>query len=301
MTDGPRLGATETFDRIRADCPEPPLPAPSAPALQQRSLSRRGRLALAIAGAALASALIAATAACGTTTGAPATPGQSATASVKATPSAEASPAETLPTVPTVESLEISAEKSTPEEIAKNIVERDNAMTTASMTPAVRGQWYDSILSGKQPQGDEWVKDYIGTYADVYFTALCGPDYKSNPGLSYFVSQNTAMATSHLDNFVKTWTTDTPKTGEGVGGYPVYQYSSTFEKLESAENGTYIININEVDNFSETSLGNVYPEIPTSNLHEVLTCETKVVNDSNGNKIVRIVGLSIKANSSNPE
>ena len=66
MTDGPRLGATETYDCTRTECSEPPLPEPSAPAPRQRSLSRRGRTALAIAGVALASLLMAASMGCGT-------------------------------------------------------------------------------------------------------------------------------------------------------------------------------------------------------------------------------------------
>lgn len=66
MTDGPRPGATETFARTRTECSERPLPEPSSPAVQQRSLSRRGRTALAIAGVALASLLMAASVGCGT-------------------------------------------------------------------------------------------------------------------------------------------------------------------------------------------------------------------------------------------
>lgn len=76
MTDGPLTGATETFDCTRTECSESPLPEPSAPAPHQGSLSRRGRTALAIAGVALASLLMAASAGCGTKApAAPANPG----------------------------------------------------------------------------------------------------------------------------------------------------------------------------------------------------------------------------------
>jgi len=66
MQDGPRRGATVTFDGTRAECPEPLLPEPSAPAPQQRRLPRRGKTAFAIAGVALASLLMAASVGCGT-------------------------------------------------------------------------------------------------------------------------------------------------------------------------------------------------------------------------------------------
>lgn len=230
-----------------------------------------------------------------------------ATASVTpgstAAPSAEASPAETLPTVPTVESLEISAEKSTPEEIAKNIVEHIDALTTACMTPVIYEQWYKGLENGTNGvQAEEWANNYIAPYTDAYFTALCGPDYKSNPDLTYFVSQFTAMAVDHIQNYMQTMTNDTPQTGKGAGGLPVYQYSSTFEKLVSAENGTYEIKTHEADNFTETNLVNVYPEIQSSsNVHGAFICQTKVVNDPNGNKIVRIVGLSYETSTSNLE
>lgn len=110
MTDGPRPGATETFARTRTECSERPLPEPSSPAVQQRSLSRRGRTALAIAAVALASVLMAASVGCGTK--APtavdtqlASP--SATASAEASPSAPAKP-EVAPT-PTKNPREYSA------------------------------------------------------------------------------------------------------------------------------------------------------------------------------------------------
>jgi len=75
MTDGPRPGATETFARTRTECSERPLPEPSSRDVQQRSLSRRGRTALAITGVALASLLMAVSVGCGTKVEAPASPG----------------------------------------------------------------------------------------------------------------------------------------------------------------------------------------------------------------------------------
>jgi hypothetical protein len=92
MPDGPRPGATETFDCARTECSESHLPEPGAPAPEHAGLSRRGRTALALTGVALALVLMAASTGCGTNA-------PTAADTQLATPSQ--SPAATPETVPT--------------------------------------------------------------------------------------------------------------------------------------------------------------------------------------------------------
>ena len=179
MTDGPRPGATETFARTRTECSERPLPEPSSPAVQQRSLSRRGRTALAIAGVALASLLMAASVGCGTKVEAPASPSPSATTPTEASPSPTAS---AIDAEPTEASLEIPASLIND---PKNLVETyGNRINQWGNAGATHDNAYEAMMSST-----ETIDEYAARVAakcDKEFTdALLVKDWQSNPELKH--------------------------------------------------------------------------------------------------------------------
>jgi hypothetical protein len=222
---------------------------------------------------------------------APANP-NSATPAVAATETAPASQVETLPAVPSVENLEISAEQK-PEQIASTIVDRIGTMLTTGLTYGVYEQWNtDFMEGGTETAPTTWSENYTAPYVDAYFTALCGPDYQSNPNVAAFIKQETAMTTGHLDTYLRTMTDDEPKTGLGVDGYPPYQYSFAYEKLLSAEDGTYVVDIHEMDNTHETSLSNTGGDKPSGDDHVILTCGTETAKDADGTSVVRVTSFS---------
>ena len=179
MTDGPRPGATETFARTRTECSERPLPEPSSPAVQQRTLSRRRRTALAIAGVALASLLMAASVGCGTKVEAPASPSPSATTPTEASPSPTAS---AIDAEPTEASLEIPASlindpKALVETYENRITQWDNAGATHDNA-------YEAMMSSTE-NIDEYAARVAAKYDKEFTDALLVKDWQSNPELKY--------------------------------------------------------------------------------------------------------------------
>lgn len=184
MTDGPRPGATETFARTRTECSERPLPEPSSPAVQQRSLSRRGRTALAIAGVALASLLMAASVGCGTKVDAPANPSPIATSSAETSPSPSASATETEPTTA---NILISPELiKNPDELVNVFFNRMTEWVNAGSTP----ENAKAALLSSTETVDENAARIAAEYDKVFTSMLLIKGWESNPAIKLLVDTN---------------------------------------------------------------------------------------------------------------
>jgi hypothetical protein len=188
MRHGRPLGPTETLARTRTECSERPLPEPSSRDAQQRSLSRRGRTALAIAGVTLASLSIAVSVGCGAKTEAPASPSPSTKASVESSPAPQKSAAETIPTV---ENLEMDASLlNDPEALVETFVdERTTEWYNAGATPNNAQAAIDSDIETI----DEFATRIAAKYDKVFIDALLTKDWESDPDTVKWVERITSI------------------------------------------------------------------------------------------------------------
>ncbi len=200
-------------------------------------------------------------------------------------------------TVPTVASLEIPSNL-TPEQTARTIVDRMNTLENTGMNLETYKLYHSEFMKGKVDS--KWEANYIAPYLDAYFTALCGPDYKSNTNLEWFVKQYSAMALTHMQYYDMTMEEDYPQTGKGTGGLAVYQYSETFGKLIFSDSDTLTIGTHEVDNALKTNLPNTPNKIdPNRENYGIMTYKFKTVTGASGQDVLRITGVSYQSTNSN--
>ncbi|WP_353852928.1 hypothetical protein [Dehalobacter restrictus] len=218
-------------------------------------------------------------------------PNKAPITSTEKTPAAsETTPVSKAETIPTVESLEI-LDDGNYVKIAKTIAERLNTILTIGMNNETYNKWNTDFMNMvKGSDVDTWSINYTAKNTEIYFKALCGPDL-SAPNIAQFVQHFNALAASHLDRYLSTTTDDTYKTHKGVGGYPVFQYQCKYEDLVSYQNGNYIFKVRETDNNHETNLANGTWDRPSSDIHTVITCNTKTVIDNNGKRTLYITDI----------
>ena len=222
-------------------------------------------------------------------------PNQAPIKSTKTTPAiSETALVSKAETVPTVESLEISAD-GTHEQIAKIINERLNDILTLGMNNETYNQWRTDFMNGVVGANvDTWSINYIDKNTEVYFKALCGSDL-SDPFIAQLVQHFKDLAANHLDRYLRTTLANKANADKAV-----YKYKSTYDSLISYS-APYIINFytikdHETDNNHETSLAGSTWDGPSLDKYTTTRYETKIVVRADGKKKLYITNMSFVAN-----
>lgn len=223
------------------------------------------------------------------------------TAATKNKPSMETSTpakAETKPEkVPAIEELQISA-KLPPEQIAKEIITRLNALYTVGLKQEVYDEYNKQFYSGHGLGATEWSKQYTQPYVENYFAALFGENYKTNTDVAEFYQQSADVAAGNLDRYLRTDT----ETGDGNYGAEVFKYNMALEKINVAgpldanvEGVPYVLTVNQTNNNSKTHLAETGWNDPSRDTHDVLRFTVKTEKNKSGADVILIKDASVNA------
>ena len=193
--------------------------------------------------------------------------------------------------LPTVESLEISAD-GTNEQIAQSIISELDTLSTTGMNKDVY-EAYFKVRSTNTEKG--FAINYLKPYVENYFTAFCGSDYKTNPNLDVFAATLSESAAINLANYIATMSFNDTRSDGAANTTKIYEARLTYDKLVSGTLGSvFVISSHDTCNARETILGK-YSPIPDARpdkQDDLFKFDTTIRTNASGKKIVNITGFS---------